>query len=387
VEESADSGLTSDVFSDLPHHRSPHPYSLRRALAMAQPDSRPSGLEGEVSAEISRRSTRAPRGIFVPHDVPIRRNLWAGTSGSGSIQTTVPYTLFDALRAKLVLAKLGANIGDFGGGDRGQVALPVKSASANVSWVSEDQPAPSQTNMKVGQALLQAHTCTAYTDVSRRMIVSGTPGFEAFIENDLALGIAVAIDADVLNGPGSSNRLLGLFQTTSWTQFAFLNDTGNGSKPDYVTLCAMESAIGGANADAGGNVRIGWVTSPPGRSALRRCDLGGATVTGRYAWKAHRCYSPSGEVETVESVLGHAAVSTANVPSNITKGSGTNLAPLLAGNFGHLFMQMWSAVDFVVNPYLQSTGGIVRISAFQDTDYVCLYPGISFVVAPAMITS
>jgi hypothetical protein len=94
----------------------------------------------------------------------------------------------------------------------------------------------------------------------------------------------------------------------------------------------------------------------------------------------------TGELETIESVLGHPAVSTINAPSNLTRGSGTNLSALASGDFAHIAIQLWGAADVQRNPYQLSAQGVIQYRVYQDVDVAMLYPGASFVIA-AMLTT
>ena len=380
------------TFGDMPHHRSTQPYSLARAVVRAlENDGEPDGLELEVSQELSRRTGRTARGFLVPWDAPAteRRNL-STVAGPGSITGIIPQgMLIDSLRPKLACARLGAQVLNLISGDgTGLVQLPVKQLVSTISWVSEGSPPASQSNFTVASQLLTPHTATAFTDVNRRMISLGQPGFEQFVIDDIMTGIAVAVDAAALNGTGTNNQPLGLCQIlTGQPSVGAANDSGNGGKPAYVDLVAMERAIGQANGDSPCDCKLGFVTSPAGRSALRRCDLGGSTVTGRYAWKSHPCYNPvTGQLEFIETCVGYPAVATTNVPSNLTEGSGTGLTSGIMGNFNDMIINLFSGFDCLVNPYLQSTNGVVRVSGFQDVD-VCLRRFGSFATCTGWVTS
>lgn len=370
--------VAGGLIADLPHHRTHHPYSIRRALAMGYAASERSGLESEVSQEICRRLGRNARGIWIPHDAPLtgRRSLNLSTTGSGNLGTIIPTrTLIDGLRSKMVMARLGAKISDFGEGLGGNVSMPVKQASAAIAWVfSEGAPAPSQSNETIRQATLTPHTATAFTDVTRRMLTLGAPGFLEFAEDDLIKSMAVAVDAAALAGSGSGGQPIGLFALPGIPTVAFAADIGNGASPDYSTLCSMEAIAGFANADSDAEVKMGWVTSPYGRSALRRAPFLGSSGTARACWECEA---------GAESMLGWPAVSTTNAPYGLTRGSSSTLTALLFGNFADVVIQLWPAVDVLVNPYLQSTSGIVRLTIYQDVDTVA-FRHVSFVAAPAM---
>ncbi|MGF6348983.1 HK97 family phage major capsid protein [Variovorax sp. W2I14] len=65
---------------------------------------------------------------------------------------------------------------------------------------------------------------------------------------------------------------------------------------------------------------------------------------------------------------GYRAAVTNAVPSNIAKGTGTDLSALIFGNFADLVIGMWGGLDLMVDPYTHSTTGTVRVTALQDVD-------------------
>lgn len=64
-----------------------------------------------------------------------------------------------------------------------------------------------------------------------------------------------------------------------------------------------------------------------------------------------------------------------NVPSNLTKGTGTNLSAVLCGDWSQLLIGYWSAFDLLVNPY-ESTAyakGNVSVRAMLTCDIAVRY--------------
>lgn len=372
----------------LPKLNGKHRYSLLRAIRSQLGDGTSfNGIEREVHEELAGRRSSKPRGILVPWNAPLpERRALDTTAGAGSIQTTHPRgMLIDGLRPKLSVARLGGQIANITEGDaKGDIQIPVKSAVTPVSWVGEGV-APSQSNMTVGSVSLTPKTCTAVTDLTRRMISEGDPGFEQFVIDDILASIAVAVDGAALNGPGSSNQPLGLLQTSGLPAITIANAGANGGAITYADLVALETALGTNLGDSPTDARVGFLTSVGGRGVLRQLDLGGATPSGRFAWAAKPTMI-DGAIRTVESVLGYPAVATTLVPENITLGSADNITVACLGNFTDLLVNLFSGFDMIVDPYKQSTGGIVRISGFQDIDCVVRRAG-SFVLAAGWLAS
>jgi hypothetical protein len=61
-------------------------------------------------------------------------------------------------------------------------------------------------------------------------------------------------------------------------------------------------------------------------------------------------------------------MATNQIPTNLTKGSGTNLTAMIFGDFSTVHIAMWGGVDVLVDPYSLSTAGSVRVVCLLDTD-------------------
>ena len=57
-----------------------------------------------------------------------------------------------------------------------------------------------------------------------------------------------------------------------------------------------------------------------------------------------------------------------NVPSNLTKGSGTNLSAVIYGNFADLLIGMFGQLEILVDPYTDFAKGTVGVCALQSID-------------------
>ena len=108
---------------------------------------------------------------------------------------------------------------------------------------------------------------------------------------------------------------------------------------------------------------------------LRRTDLGGSTVTGRYVWPAKQ-----------NTILGWPAIASVSVPNNITHGSGNNLTALVFADWSAVMVQMFASTTVLVNPYLQSVSGVIRLTYLQEVD-VSVRHSPSIVRAFGLITT
>lgn len=356
----------------LPHleARNAGRYSLARAVRRLIAQEQLNGLEAEVSREIERRSGRKPLGFWLPLSAEVRATT-AGTpnfptasgTGGGSIPNVLNPTVIDVLRARSISARLGARIVPASGGT---FSYPAKSATVSLGWFREGD-AGSSTNATIDkQVTFTPSTTGAYVDVSRRALMVART-LEQDTIDDLLSAIAVELDRVAMNGSGANAQPLGLAQNPNIPVAAIGT---NGGAPTRALLASMLQTVANANADAGA---LAWATTPNGRYKLQTTEK--ASGTGRYLW----------DDDTIGPLNLPAAVSN-NLPSSITKGSGTNLSALIFGNWNDLAVATWGAVDVLVNPYLQSATGYFRVTAFLDAD-VQLRHNASFVKCMDMVTS
>jgi HK97 family phage major capsid protein len=345
-------------------------YSFARAYRqLIDGGNRPvGGLEGEVSAELQKRTATTvnaeggARGFMVPWDAEVR--ALDTKAAAGGIPTVLDRKLIDVLRPKLALARLGARVlPDLTGS--GQFAMPRKTATVTLTYTTDGaNAAPS--NPAIGQqAVIWPATTGAYVDTSRKYL-SMQPDGEAWVIEDITTAIGVEVERAATVGTGQDNVPLGLFQNPDIPNIMMGT---NGAVPTYDAIVSMETAVANANGDRG---RMGFLTSPNGRSALRRCEV--RSGSGRFVWKDD------------QTVLGYQAEVSSNVPSNLTKGSGTNLSPCLLGNFDDVVIGLWGAVTVIVNPYIGSANGSVRTTVLCDFG-VQMRQELSFAIIPDMVTS
>jgi HK97 family phage major capsid protein len=269
----------------------------------------------------------------------------------------------------MVCVRLGAQLLSLpGSGPQGKVRIPVRTGGSTASWLVEGGAAGASNSVTVATDL-SPYTVSATALITRMMVTDlGQPGFVDFTLEEMMTSCAVALDVAVISGNGF-NQPLGLSSNPAIAAVAPVGDVGQGGTINYTVLEQMESIVGQQNGDSAAFCRPGFVTSPLGRSTLRKVDVSGvAGSTGRYAWQAKQ-HVIDGEVITLESMLGWQALSTNGMPSGLSKGGGTaNLTGLLYGNFADMIINCWDSFAILVNPFTQSSQGVVTASVFLDAN-------------------
>ena len=325
----------------------PHDRSAQAAAA----------FELEASAEAAKKvgnSGGELRGVTIPADV-LRRNLHGAerrdltvgvaADGGNTVATDLLSSSFiEILRNRMSVMEAGATmLADLSG----NVAIPRQTGAATAAWVTEGN-APAESQQSFDQVAMGPKTVAAFVDVSRRLMLQSSLSVEAFVRNDLAMVLALAIDLGALNGSGASGQPRGILQTAGIGSVPLGT---NGAAVTWDEIVDLETAVGNANADVPTSA---YLTNAAQRGRLKKTpEL--ANTAALPIWRGNE-------------VNGYRAIASNQVPRNLTKGSGTNLSAILFGNFADLIIGMWGGLDLLVDPFTSSTTGTTRFVAMQDVD-------------------
>ena len=326
-------------------------YSVMRALnALANPNDanaqRAAAFERECSDAVAGKMGKSARGFYLPHDVQKRDlNVTTATAGGHTVATDLLAGDFiSLLRNAMVIMGMGTRMLT---GLQGNVAIPRQTGAGTAYWVAESS-APTESQQAFDQVTMSPKTVGAFTDISRKLLAQSSLDVEALVQQDLATVLGLAIQQAAINGSGASNQPSGLL-TLITPSVAGGTD---GLAPTWAHIVELESDVSVANADIG---TLSYLTNAKVRGKLK----GTSKVSSQngFVW------------EVGDTPLnGYRAAVTNGVPSNLTKGSGTNLSAIIYGNFADLLIGMWGSLDLMVDPYSLSTSGTVRVVALQDVD-------------------
>lgn len=189
-----------------------------------------------------------------------------------------------------------------------------------------------------------------YTDLSRNFIKQSSLDAEMFARDDLAKSIAHELDRAGLNGTGQNAQPLGILQDSNVAVVSLGTD---GAAPTWAALVDCESTVAGLNGDIEGQEAC-YIASPAAMGTLKTTPK---TTAGYpvFIWEN-------------DSINGCPALHTRSLPSNLTKGYGTNLSAIVYGFFSEMIIAQWGGIDVLVDPYTGSSSGTVRVVALSDTD-------------------
>lgn len=316
-------------------------YSPAKALAEFVERGQLTGAEAEFASE--HRSGRpgtfaVPASCFLGEQRALLTTSPVAGPG-GNLVATTQGPLIDRLRPTLATERLGATVlRDLVGNQE----LPKMKESGSAGWVGEHQPA-TRSDSKFGKLQMSPKTVAAEYEVSRRMLLQ-TTALETLLRNDLSYLLRQALDAAAIKG-GGVNEPVGILATPGVVVVPIAANGG------ALTLDVPLDLIAAVDEDAEGS--RGFLINPKTRTAalkLRNAEgnpFGLATVFAN------------------EPVVVSKAM-----PSNLTKGTGTDLSAAIYGAWSDLIIGYWSAVDILPNPYhsdVASKGGLL-LHAFLDAD-------------------
>ena len=350
-------------------------YSVLRALAAGVPefaDKVDAGFEREVSQEISRKTGKSPKGVFIPLSLTADRHAAAMTRASvtGNVSGTTSLggagvessvqDLVEILRAESALIQLGVR---YLPGLSGNLTFPRQITANTWTWEGEN---PSSDKTLTAATLdtftLSPKTGMGGTAYSKQFLVQSSFSAEQFVREDLGMIAALGIDVAGINGPGTANQPTGVMNI-SGVETEVMG--ANGANLAWTNIVSYETKQSVNNAAKG---RLGFLLTPGIRGKLKTTLKN--TVSGSdYIWGADN------------TLAGYSALASNQVPSTLTKGTSTTICHgVVFGNWQELIMASWGdALDVTVDPYTLAGQGMVRIIGLAMVDCNARHPK-SFVV-------
>ena len=335
-------------------------FSFVRAIqASASGNWAAAGREREINEELQHRNGRRTQGFFVPDQVWQKRDYVKGTATAGGNLVATDHlaaNFIEALRDRLAVAELGATLLP---GLIGDVSIPKRTGSATAYWFGGDNAdSITESTGTVGTVTMSPKPLGAYSKFSYLMRLQSTPGIEQLIRDDFVALLANAVDAAAINGSGSSHQPLGILNTAGIGSVA--GDT-NGLAVTMDHLLDLKKEVTIDNADA---PTAGYLTNAKVEAAVSKLKDG----NGQYL------LSPYGTELGRSQIAGRRFEVSNNVPSNLTKGTGTDLSAVIYGQFRDLLIGTFGSLEVVADPFTDFAKGTVGVRALQAIDIAVRHP-------------
>lgn len=333
-------------------------YSLRTVMLAAVENRALSGLEAEMHqeglAELQRSGANTAGGHIIPQlvmDRMFQRNVTAtgqtsvaGDQGGVTIaKDVVGYVA--ALRERSLLLQRGAQ---YLTGLVGNFDVPTESALFAPGFKTEIA-ASDKTSPTFGKVSFSPKRLAGHMDISKQLLIQSSPAIEALLRDQIVLGHANALDKVGFNGSSANNEPVGILNDAG---VAVVGIGANGGAITQALLEDLELALRNNTQYAPSDI----ITNAKVRKVLRNLKLDAGS--GLFVWDRN-----------TNSIDGKPAFDTTHVPSNLTKGSGTNLSAIIEGVFSDCWFGQWGGTEILADPYTQATLGMVRMVSNQYVDF------------------
>lgn len=351
VVDAADKALAANHITDS-ERREVNRFSYAKYMREAI-DGKLSGLENEMAAEAKREAASIGvqlKGVGIPHVVLSNKRAATGQNvtvpaDGGYLVQEEGLVYVDALRAKLILNELGVT---FLTGLVGNLPL-VKGGQFTAQWLDENGEVEDE-KTSFSKHLLSPKRVALTGAYSKQLFIQSGIDIENYIVNELTTAHAKALNEAMINGSGASGEPKGILNLD---RIGSVAGGENGSVLDWKKVVGLETVVAVENADLGS---LAYLTNSKVRGAMKTTEKSQGTA---------RFLMEGGEVN------GYKTVVTNLVPSDIKKGTGTNLSAMIFGNFADVVLAQWGGLDFIIDPYTLAKSGDIKIvaNAFHDLGY------------------
>ncbi|QDP47277.1 MAG: putative major capsid protein [Prokaryotic dsDNA virus sp.] len=317
-----------------------------RAMLTGDWSSRGAGLVRELSQEVMRSSgvsASSERSFYVPFSALTRATYVTSgaTTGGNLVQTDLLADDFiEALRNASPVMGLGVRSMT---GLVGDVAIPRRSGVASTYYLSSETTAITQSESTFDQVTMSPKNLAALSKYSRQTLIQATPGIESLVRTDLTDGILASLDSAIINGSGSSGQPTGIRNVSGIGSVAMGT---NGAALTMEKVVDLETEILQDNALVGN--AMAYVTNAKVVAGLKKLRAGGSSSTdGSFLFNSD--LQAIGRGPTPLTLNGYPIATTNAIPSNLTKGSGSNLSALVAGDFSQAMVGFYgNGLEIVV---------------------------------------
>lgn len=332
-------------------------YSLRKALCSVVNNTPLDGLEAEMHQEAFNEARESGLGLTGRLAVPslvLRKSGYQTRAATATGQTSNPgdqggvtvdtmlMSMIDVLRVRLVLQQMGVTVLT---GLSGNFELPRQISQMDAATEKQENEQSGEGDINFDSILMSPKRIPVTTKISKQLIMQSSEDIEALVRNDMLFNIARVLDLRGINGTGVGNQARGLLNTAGIG--AVIGGT-DGGVPNLANVVELETAVAAENADIG---TLGYLTNTKYRGKAKTTFVNSGT--GERLWDTR---TPSAPLNGYRTEVSN------QIPSNLTKGSGTNLSAIIFGNWSDLIMAQWGGFDITVDPYTSADQNLIKIT-------------------------
>ena len=330
-------------------------FSISKFLRQSLPGETMDGIEAEMAQEGKREFQQsikgAAEGVFLPSAL-LRTYYYTNASEANYGQAFIEQTALTYI-GKLRNATLGRRLGvRYLDGLQGNIAFVTGGADA--AWVAEEAAASKQ-KPTYAKKVMAPKRLQVLQGVTYDLMHQSSKALDDLILDDMVKAHAVALDAAIFTGSGSSGQPTGVLSAANVNSIAI--DT-HGGPLTYNLLVQMETEVGIDNGLL--DDTLAYVSNAKVQGKLKTIPQ----IAGYPYYLMN-----DGKVNGYPFFMSNA------IPSNLTKGdtSGACSAAIF-GNWSEVLVGSWGGLQIIVDPYTAKAEGVLEISAAAYHDVLVRTP-------------
>ena len=328
-------------------------FSISKFLRQSLPGETMDGIEAEMAAEGKREFQEgikgAAEGVFLPSAL-LRTYYYTNGQeanyGQAFIEQT-GLTYIGKLRNATIGRRLGVRYLD---GLQGQIAFVTGGADA--AWVAEEAAASKQ-KPTYAKKVMAPKRLQVLQGVTYDLMHQSSKALDDLIMEDMVKAHAVALDAAIFAGSGSSGQPTGVLSASGVNTITI--DASNGGPLTHNLLVQMETEVGIDNGLL--DDTLAYVSNAKVQGKLKTIPQ----IAGYPYYLMN-----DGKVNGYPFYMSNA------IPSNL--GTGTAFSAAIFGNWSEVLVGSWGGMQLIVDPFSAKQNGVLEISAAAYHDVLVRTP-------------
>ena len=327
-------------------------FSISKFLRQSLPGETMDGIEAEMAQEGKREFQQgikgAAEGVFLPSSL-LRTYYYTNASEANYGQAFVEQTGLTYI-GKLRNATIGRRLGvRYLDGLQGNIAFVTGGADA--AWVAEEAAASKQ-KPTYAKKVMAPKRLQVRQGVTYDLMHQSSKALDDLILDDMVKAHAVALDAAIFTGSGSSGQPTGVLSAANVNSIAI--DT-HGGPLTYNLLVQMETEVGIDNGLL--DDTLAYVSNAKVQGKLKTIPQ----IAGYPYYLMN-----DGKVN------GYPFFMSNGIPSNL--GTGSAFSAAIFGNWSEVLVGSWGGMQLIVDPYTAKAEGVLEISAAAYHDVLVRTP-------------
>lgn len=328
-------------------------FSISKFLRQSLPGETMDGIEAEMAQEGKREFQNcikgSAEGVFLPSAL-LRNYYYTNASEANYGQAFVEQTALTYI-GKLRNATIGRRLGvRYLDGLQGNIAFVTGGADA--AWVAEEGSATKQ-KPQYSKAVMSPKRLQVFQGVTYDLMHQSSKALDNLIMEDMVKAHAVALDAAIFAGSGSSGQPTGVLSASGVNTITI--DATNGGPLTHNLLVQMETEVGIDNGLL--DDTLAYVSNAKVQGKLKTIPQ----IAGYPYYLMN-----DGKVN------GYPFFMSNGIPSNL--GTGSAFSAAIFGNWSEVLVGSWGGMQLIVDPYTAKAEGVLEISAAAYHDVLVRTP-------------